>query len=407
MKGGRGPVFRLVYNAAACSFLAVCMLIFGGCSGEKNPDGGKGKHVTEVTILPVVARDRPVVFEYVAQVQSSHQVEIRARVEGFLDRQAYTDGTMVKEGQALFELDKKPFQARYDGAAAALSKQKAALETARSNLERVKPLVAQNALSPKDMDDAKGNYEMAAAAVEQSKTELAMAGLNLSYCTIVSPISGVAGAALQEEGAFISSANSSLTTVAVLSPMWVNFSLSENEIKRYQDEVKEGRLIRPKNHSYDVEIVLVNGSIFPHIGRLTFAAPSYSAQTGTFLIRASVDNPKGELRPNQFVRVRLKGAIRAKSITIPQRAIQQGAKGHYVWAVTKEGKAKLQPVTAGDWYGNDIFISDGLRTGDRVVVDGGLMLRPDEQVVAKPIGQETPPPAARVPSPAGTAKKTN
>jgi membrane fusion protein (multidrug efflux system) len=234
-----------------------------------------------------------------------------------------------------------------------------------------------------------------------------MAGLNLSYCTVVSPISGIVGAALQQEGAFVSSANSSLTTVAVLSPMWVNFSISENEMQRYHDEVKAGRLVRPKNHNYDVEIVLVNGSVFPHPGRLTFAAPSYSAQTGTFLLRASVDNPQGELRPNQFVRVRLKGAIRPKSITIPQRAIQQGAKGHYVWVVTKDGKAKLRPVTVGDWYGNDIFISEGLRAGDQVVVDGGLTLHPDEQVVAKPVGQGGPPPAARVPSAAGTARKSS
>jgi len=407
MKGRRVPVFSLFRHITACLFLVVCLLISVSCSGGKSPDGGKEKHATEVTILPIQARDRPVVFEYVAQTQSSHQVEIRARVEGFLDRRAYTEGTMVKEGQVLFVMDKKPFQVKVDGAAAALAKQKASLETAKSNLERVKPLVAQNALSPKDLDDAKGNYEMAAAAVEQSRTDLAMAGLNLSYCTIVSPLHGMAGAALQQEGAYVSSANSALTTVAVLTPMWVNFSLSENEIKRYRDEVKEGRLIPPKNHHFEVEIVQVDGSVFPYPGRLTFAAPSYSAQTGTFLLRASVNNPAGELRPNQFVRARLKGSIRPKSITIPQRAIQQGAKGHYVWLVTKDGKAEMRPVTAADWYGNDIFITEGLRTGDQVVIDGGLTLHPGVQVKAKPIGQERPLPVARIPSAAEIGKKRN
>lgn len=248
---------------------------------------------------------------------------------------------------------------------------------------------------------------MAAAAVEQAKTDLAMAELNLSYCTIVSPLTGMAGAALQQEGAYVSSANSALTSVAVLSPMWVNFSLSENEIKRYQDEVKEGRLHPPKNHHFEVEIVQVDGSRFPYSGRLTFVAPSYSAQTGTFLLRASVNNPAGELRPNQFVRARLKGSIRPKSLTIPQRAIQQGAKGHYVWLVTKDGKVEMRPVTAGDWYGNDIFISEGLRPGDQVVVDGGLTLHPGAQVKAKPMGMEAPLPAARIPSATDTGKKRN
>ena len=346
------------------------------------------------------------VFEHVAQTQSSHQVEIRARVDGFIDRRAYTEGAMVKEGQVLFIMDKKPFQAKVDGAAAALSKQKAALETARANLERVKPLAAQNALSAKDLDDARGNYEGSAAAVEQAMTELATAKLNLSYCTVVSPVNGMASAALQQEGAYVSSANnsSSLTTVAVLSPMWVNFSLSENELKRYSDAVAHGRLRPPKGHNFEVEIVLVDGSIFPQTGRITFAAPSYSAQTGTFLLRASVDNPKGALRPNQFVRARLKGAMRTKSITIPQRAIQQGAKGHFVWVVTKDDKVELRPVTAGEWYGNDIFITDGLSAGDQVVVDGGLTLSPGDKVSAKPVARESSPPAAGGSSGSGTVK---
>lgn len=209
---------------------------------------------------------------------------------------------------------------------------------------------------------------------------------------------------MQQDGAYISPTNSQLTTVAVLSPIWVNFSLSENEIKSYRTQVATGQLRTPKGEDYIIEIVLVDGSIFPFTGRITFAAPSFNAQTGTFLIRASVNNPEGILRPNQYVRARLKGAVRPSAILVPQRAVQQGSKGHFLWVVTKEGKAELRPVTIGDWSGNDIFIAQGLRAGDQVVVDGGLTLSPGIAVTAKTSGATQTPPAAVKTSKSDSAK---
>jgi membrane fusion protein (multidrug efflux system) len=155
-------------------------------------------------------------------------------------------------------------------------------------------------------------------------------------------------------------------------------------MKRYQDQLANGRLRAPLGGNYEVEIVLVDGSLFPYTGRVTFAAPSYSAQTGTFQIRASVVNPAGILRPNQYVRARLKGAIRPNAILIPQRAVQLGSKGHFVWVVSREGKVDYRPVLMGEWQGDDWFVTEGLRAGDRVVVDGGLALRPGEPVTIKP-----------------------
>jgi membrane fusion protein (multidrug efflux system) len=166
--------------------------------------------------------------------------------------------------------------------------------------------------------------------------------------------------------------------------MWINFSLSENEMERIRGEVKKGQIRLPAGNQFDVEIELVDGTLFPHKGRITFADPSYNSQTGTFLIRASVDNPKGVLRPNQYVRTRLHGAIRPNAILVPQRAVQQGAKGHFVWVVNKDGKAELRPVAVGDWYGDSWFITQGLAAGDEVVVDGGLRLAPDAPVKAMP-----------------------
>ena len=365
------------------SVIAVCsstMLFLSGCKKEQ---AVAPPQPPVVTVMEVTRKDVPIAFEQVAQTQSSHLVNINARVSGFLDKRVYTEGDIVKQGQVLFLMDPKPFQAQLSQAMAALSIQKSSLETARSNLIRTKPLAEQNALSQKDLDDANGQYEAAAAAVEQSRAQVETAQLNLSYTTITSPVAGVTSAAVQTDGTYISSANSQLTTVAVLSPIWVNFSLSENELQKLRNQMAKGLLQKPKEDSYVVEVILVDGSIFPHTGQITFADPSYNSQTGTFLIRASVDNPKGVLRPNQYVRVRLKGAIRPNAILLPQAAIQQGPKGHFVWVVGKDGKTDQQPVVVGDWHENDWFIFEGLAAGEQVVIDGTLSLRPDILVTVK------------------------
>jgi membrane fusion protein (multidrug efflux system) len=148
-------------------------------------------------------------------------------------------------------------------------------------------------------------------------------------------------------------------------------------------------LVEPKDKKYVAEIVLADGSIYPSTGQITFADPSFNAQTGTFLIRATVDNPDGVLRPNQYVRIRLKGAFRPNAILVPQRAVQQGAKGHFIWVVTKEDKAEYRPVVVGDWHGSDWFIYQGLHAGDQVVVDGGLTLRPGALLKTQPMGEKT------------------
>jgi membrane fusion protein, multidrug efflux system len=368
--------------------LIVCFLLAAGIGCGKKEEAKPPPPPPEVFVMKVEPRNTPVVVEYVAQTQSSQQVEIRARINGFLDRRVYTEGSIVKAGDVLFLMDKKPFQAQVDDAKAALDRQNAALETARANLARVKPLVEQNALSKKQLDDSTGVYESYAAAAEQAKAQLALAQLNLSYCTITSPVTGITSAALQQDGAYISAATSQLTSVSVLSPIWVNFSLSENEFQSYRDQIAKKKLIPPPQQSYEVEVILVDGSVFPQKGRITFTAPLYNPQTGTFLIRVTLNNPDGRLRPNQYVKVRLHGALRPNAILVPQRAVQQGGKGHFVWVVGKDGKAESRPVVVGDWSGDNWFINEGLRAGEQVVVDGGLGLSPGVAVTAKPLAAE-------------------
>jgi membrane fusion protein (multidrug efflux system) len=309
--------------------MAVWFCILFSLSGCKKEQPVAAFKPPEVTVQRVTLQDVPVSFEFVAQTQSSHMVNIHARVNGFLDKHLFTEGMPVREDQVLFQIDPKPFQVQLAQASAALTMQQATLETARANLARIKPLAELKALSQKDMDDATGQFESAAAAVEQARAQIETARLNLSYTTITTPITGIAGATLQTDGTYISTQNSQLTTVTVLSPMWVNFSVSENQVQRLRREKAAGLIREPAGDHYLVEIILVDGSVYPYTGKITFADPAFNSETGTFLIRASVENPKGVLRPNQFVRVRLKGAVRPRAILVPQRAVQQGGKGHF------------------------------------------------------------------------------
>ena len=363
--------------AFACGMLALA----AGCGKQEAPPAPPP---VEVTVLKVEPRDTPIVYEYVAQTQSPQQVNIVARVNGFLDKQAYTEGSIVRQGELLFQMDQKPFIAQVNEAKAAWDKAKAAHDTALANLNRVKPLAAQNALSKKDLDDATGSEQSSAASLAGAKASLDTAELNLSYTTITSPLNGVSGAAQQKVGAYLNPANSQLTTVSSLHPMWVNFSVSENEFTAYRDQVGKGLILIPKDGNYAVELVMVDGSVFPQIGRITFADPSFNPQTGTFLLRATFANPQSSLRPNQYVRARLKGALRPKAILVPQSAVQQGSKGHFVWVVGKEGKVESRPVVPGDWFGDQWFINTGLQAGEQVVVGGAVKLHAGAQVKVAP-----------------------
>jgi membrane fusion protein (multidrug efflux system) len=273
---------------------------------------------------------------------------------------------------------------------------------ATANLNRTKPLAEQNALSQKDLDDAQGQYEQAEAAVAQSQAQLDSANLDLSYTVISSPVDGITSYAEVAEGTYVNAQNSQLTTVSVLSPMWVNFSLSENEVQRIENDIKNGRLVLPPDRSMTVEVVQGDGSLFPFKGMITFANPSYNTQTGTFLIRATVENPEGVLRPNQYVRARLRGAKRLNAILVPQRAVQQGAKGHFAWVVDKEGTVEQRPVMVGDWYEDNWFINEGLNAGDQLVVDGGMRLSPGAKAI---VVQADGKPTGAASTAAGTAQQ--
>jgi membrane fusion protein (multidrug efflux system) len=380
--------------------LAVAALL-AACGKQEAPPQAGPLQVTAMTVEP---RDTPVQFEFVAQTQSSREVEIRARVDGFLDKRLYREGEMVQAGQPLFQMDRKPFEAALQSAQGQLEQQKARLEVASANLARVRPLAAKNAVSKKELDDAVGGEKSARAAMLAAEGEVRQAKLNLGYTSISSPLKGLSSYAKKQEGSYLTAGEQGLlTTVSQVDPIWVNFSISENELLSHRAQIQKGKLKFPPNLSFDVEVVLADGTVFPKRGHINFAAPSFSPETGTFLVRTELPNPQGLLRPGQFVRARVYGATRPGAIRVPQAAVQQGSKGHYVWVLGSDGKAKQRVVEVGDWFGDDWFINEGLKSGEKVVVEGAGRVTPTAPLKIAPAAPATPAVAPATPAVAQAA----
>ena len=369
---------------AALTLLTAC---------SKEPEKSPERPPIPVTVIKVQPKDVAVVPQFDGQTVSSRQVVIMARVDGFLDKRVYTEGAMVKAGEVMFQQDPRPFKAQLDAAKGALAAQQARWLTTQQNLARVKPLVALNALSQKDLDDAIGSEKAAAAAVQTATADVEQAKLNLGYTTITSPLAGRSSYARVQDGAYVSSSNNLLTYVDQVDPIYVNFSLSENQLLEVSGLVESGFLKQPKDFDFDVKLTLADGKSYEHSGRITFADADFNKTTGTYLLRATLPNPKAQLRPGQFVRVSLLGSVALNAIVVPQQSVLQGAKGHFVIVVDKESKAQLRPVTVGSWYQDQWFIREGLAAGDVVVVDGMAKLTPGALVTATEATESSDKPA--------------
>lgn len=372
---------QLIKNLVLLAFLAGGAVLAYEHFAHKTQPPEVVPKPTEVSFVVAQPQDIQQVINFVAQTQSSQAVQINARVEGFLDARTYTEGQLVQAGDILFQMDPKPFQASLDQAKAALAGQEAGLTVAQEALARVQPLAAAGALSQKDLDDARGAVDRAAANVAQAQASVELAELNLSYTTIRSPVTGITDAALQQDGSYISLANSALTTVYLVSPMWVNFSVSENQLIGWKNLTQKGELLAPKDGIFTFKLLLPDSTPFPNGGNVTFASPAYDPNTGTFLVRGTFDNPQGEIRPNQYLTAVVSGYTRPKAILIPQRAVHQAQTGHFVWLIDQGGKSALLPVEVGDWQGDDWIITSGLKGGEKVIVDGlvrqpGMILAP-------------------------------
>jgi membrane fusion protein, multidrug efflux system len=374
------------FSHRRCSafFLCIAALFATTLAGCRNHEEPKGESpAAEVVAIRVQPRTLPAVVSFVAQIQSSHQVDITARVSGFLEKISYAEGLPVKEGQVLFQIDKKPFLAAVDAVKAEVEIRESQLWTARASYNRIKPLADQNAASKSDLDNAIGAVKSAEASLQQAKANLDKANLDLGYTTITSPVGGLAGQSKIREGGYIAagSPSATLTYVAKLDPAWVDFSMSQNEESDVIQEEAAGRLVPPKGNRYTVELELSNGRRYPQIGVVNFSDPSFSKETGTFLVRAEIPNPKGELRPGMFVKAYLIGETRPNALAVPQKSVQQTANGHVIYIANAKDQVEVRPVTVGDWVGQDWIIKQGLKAGERVIVDGFMRLAPGMKVL--------------------------
>jgi membrane fusion protein (multidrug efflux system) len=344
----------------------------------------------EVTVAAATPQTTPATFEFTGKTESSREVEIRARVEGYLDQIAFEEGALVSAGQLLFQLDPQPFQAALDSAKGELARAEAILVNARATLARVRPLAREGAVSQKDLDDAVATELGARAQVQSARAQVRTAELNLSYTTLKSPMNGLTGKSVFREGSLVSPGpDSLLTTVLQLDPMWVNFGIGENELLRLRSEAAAGRLAGPGVDKLEVQLVLADGGLFPHTGRITFVSPTVDQQTGAVTLRAEVPNSAttGRLLPGQFVRVRIEGAARPDTIMVPQRAVMQGPQGKFVYVVSTNNQAEVKPVEVGEFYGEQWIINSGLSGGEQVIVDGAIKVRAGSPVQSAPAGQ--------------------
>lgn len=360
-------------------------VLVAACGPSQQKGGGfHGFPPAEVTVQQVAPQTFPVSFEYVGQTAGSKDVEVRARITGIIEKRLYQEGSFVKAGQPLFTIDPRQSQAQVAAANADLARAQAQKAQADRELARLRPLAERKAIGQKEADDAASNADFATAAVKSAQAKLAELNLNLGYTRVVAPISGLSSRAQKSEGSLATANETLLTTISQIDPIWVVFSISENEQLRLNRAVAAHQLELPKDNGYDVTIELSDGSTLPRQGKINFSDTRINPTTGTYDMRAEIGNADGALKPGQFVRVILRGAERKDAIAVPQVAVLDGPQGKFVYvaAKDKDGKdvATPRPVVVGDWVdakgSNQWVIDSGLKPGDPVIVNGVAKLMP-------------------------------
>jgi membrane fusion protein, multidrug efflux system len=323
-----------------------------------------------VIAMRVEPRTIPADVEYVGVTESSHIVELRARVEGYLESIHYQEGGAVRQGDLMFMIDQRPFLAAVEKAKSDLEKQQALLWNADQVKARMLPLYQQSAVSQRDLDTAIADQLSASANVQSAQAELYQAELNLSFASVSAPVTGLASQAKYREGALISTGDQNLlTTIYVVDPIWINFSVADRDLLQWRREIQKKWLQWPEHTNFTVEAILSDGTVFPTVGTIDFTNPAIEQSTGTMLFRAVFSNPNFFVFPGQFVRVILKGATRPNAMLVPQTAVVQGQKGPFVFVID-QGKAQMKNVVLGDWYKDYWIIHEGLKSGDLVVAQG-------------------------------------
>jgi membrane fusion protein (multidrug efflux system) len=366
---------RLSSGIAVLGLAGLASLLLG-CRGKAAPGAPPPP---EVTVLTVGQQTIPALNEWVAEAAASKSVQVRSQVSGVIVERPYVEGTDVPKGKVLYRIDPRTYLANYESAKARLAEVEAQFANAQRTLSRLKPLLAERAVAQQDVDNAQANYDQYRAAVLDAQAAVDAAKKNYDDTFVRAEISGRAGRALMEVGALTSGAADQLTTVDQVDPIYVYFNPSDQDVLQWRRDIAAKRLILPPG-MLDVRATLADGSVFGQTGKLDFVALSLQPATGSLQLRAQFSNPQHTLLPGQFVRAQLLGLKRNDAILVPQRAVQQGLNGPFVYVLTDSNKVSARPVVATAWQGTQWIIDDGLRPGDKVIVDGTQKIRPDSPV---------------------------
>jgi membrane fusion protein (multidrug efflux system) len=372
-------------------FGAVCLALACGPAEVATPPA------PEVLVTEVVTRDVPIVSEWLGTTEGAVDADIRAQVAGYLVSRDYQEGSRVEPGTLLFRIDARPYQAALDQAKGDRGRAEAALQLARLDVARYTPLVESGAVSRQEYDTAVQRLRSSEAALQAARAAVEKSNIELGFTEIRSPISGVAGVAKRQLGDFVGPTDSEpLTSVSQLDPIRVSFPLSEQEFLLYAPQIREA-VEQGRFREGTLQLVLADGSVYPHRGTGYLAGREIDPRTGTITVKGDFPNPGQALRPGQYARVRAETGVAKGALVVPQRAIQDLQGLAQLTLVGADDKVEVRTVTKGPaWEGLQV-ISQGVSAGERVVVEGFQKVRPGMAVVAKPVPAE---PAGAAPEPA-------
>lgn len=370
--------------------LSVCLL--AACKEKKT----SASAAPEVEVVNVIVKDVPIVREWVGTTDGYVNAKINAQVQGYLIKQNYKEGSVVKKGQVLFEIDPRPFQAALEQAKGELAVAEGQLYTAKANLEKIRPLAAVNAVSKKDLDDAIGREASSRAAVQAGRAAVQKAQIDLSFTKITSPINGIAGIAKAQLGELVGKAGGpELTTVSTVDPIKVYVPLSEQEYMHYTREMEDkGKAYQEGNN---LELTLADGKVFPHKGKVYFADRQVDEGTGTIKVATLFPNPGNVLRPGQFAKVRALMEVQRGALLVPQRAVNEIQGRYQVAVVGPDNRVDLRWVKVGERSGSLWVVTEGLKPGEQVIVEGLQKVKAGMVVSPKPY-QEAPAGASASPT---------
>jgi membrane fusion protein, multidrug efflux system len=401
-----------VVRSAVAGALTVALLSACGqkpAEGAGPGGGGGAPPPAEVGVVTVAPKAVGLATELPGRLEASRVAQVRARAAGILQKRLFTEGSDVKAGQALFQIDAAPYQAASASAQAVLARAQASLMQASAQAERYKPLMEANAISKQEFVNAVAAQKSAEADVASAKAALQTARINLGYASVAAPISGRIGRALVTEGALVGQGEATqLAVVQQVNPMYVNFTQSTTDVLRLRKAVESGQFKRAGGGGASVRIVLEDGSDYAQPGKLLFTDLTVDPTSGQITLRAEVPNAAGLLLPGMYVRVRLEQAQAEAGIVLPQQAVTRGSTGDSVMVVSADGKVAPRPVKIGTSVEGQWVVLDGLKTGEQVMVDGFQKLRGNAPVkpvpwtgaTAAPAGK---PAAASAPAPAASA----